>query len=192
MAFTRFFDDPVRIEKQLQQATGHARYMMDVPGHGARPSYVEDPYIRSQTFAGNLMTNTTTLESELWGLTKPLSTDVVGKDEYTKNSPFFNKSNSSPLIMKFPSTALLTTEQSRTTVPAWTFRETTLSRGTPLHFNPQENICFSFENNLSTRILEKNNYKAIVPPIPNRPVSIPIGTIHTDLIDNHRLFPQTR
>ena len=32
-----------------------------------------------------------------------------------------------------------------------------------LHLNPQENTCMSFQNNLSTRILEKDNYVTKIP-----------------------------
>ena len=36
MAFTRFHDDPCRINKQLQESTGTGRYMLNVPGNGEK------------------------------------------------------------------------------------------------------------------------------------------------------------
>ena len=34
MSFTRFHDDPCRIEKQMQESTGLGKYMLNVPGNG--------------------------------------------------------------------------------------------------------------------------------------------------------------
>ena len=48
MAFTRFHDDPCRIEKQLQETTGIGRYMLNVPGNGDKPMFMDDPFIRMQ------------------------------------------------------------------------------------------------------------------------------------------------
>ncbi len=46
MAFTRFNDDRCRVEKQLQESTDPGRYMLDVPGNGTRPCFMEDPFSR--------------------------------------------------------------------------------------------------------------------------------------------------
>ena len=42
MSFTRFHDDPARIKKQLQQTTDAGRYILNVPGTGDKPYYIED------------------------------------------------------------------------------------------------------------------------------------------------------
>ena len=68
MSFTRFHDDPCRINKQLQESTDPGRYMLNVPGNGDKPCFMEDPYIRLQKWGANLHTNTINLESELIGL----------------------------------------------------------------------------------------------------------------------------
>jgi hypothetical protein len=47
-------------------------------------------------------------------------------------------------------------EQPRATDPAWTARDLEQSHFSYLHLNPQENVCIPFQNNLSTRILEKD------------------------------------
>ena len=38
----RFHDDPCRIKKQLQESTGPGRYMLNVPGNGPKPCFMED------------------------------------------------------------------------------------------------------------------------------------------------------
>ena len=65
MSFTRFKDDPCRIKKELQELTGLGRYMLNVPGNGDKPGFMEDPHIRMQKWGSNLMTNTVNLESDL-------------------------------------------------------------------------------------------------------------------------------
>ena len=79
MAFTRFHDDSCRITKQLQEDTDQGRYMINVPGNGLTPSYMEDPYIRMQKWGANLQSNTINLESDLMGLTRPLTLDSKEK-----------------------------------------------------------------------------------------------------------------
>jgi hypothetical protein len=80
MAFTRFHDDPCRINKQLQESTGLGRYMLNVPGNGSKPLYMDDPFIRMQKWGGNLMTNTVNLESDLFGLSRLLNRDDITKE----------------------------------------------------------------------------------------------------------------
>ena len=58
MAFTRFHDDPARIQKQLQQQTDQGRWVIDVPGNGDKPCFQLDPQIIPQKWGGNLWTKT--------------------------------------------------------------------------------------------------------------------------------------
>ena len=57
MASTRFHDDRCRVEKALQESTDPGRYMLNVPGNGSKPCFMEDPHIRLQGWDANLMTN---------------------------------------------------------------------------------------------------------------------------------------
>jgi hypothetical protein len=151
MACTRFFYDPCRTKKQLQQATGPGRYILDVPGNGANPCYIEDPQIIIQKWGANLRTNTINLESDLMGVNKPLSRDCLGKDNYQS----YNVQNQA---IQYPSCNNLYTEQSRATNPAWWYRDLEQVDWYYPPLNPQENTCFPFEANLSTRILEKDYF----------------------------------
>ena len=65
MAFTRFNYDECRTKKQLQQSTDPGRWILDVPGNGDAPCYIEDPQIIIQKWGANLRTNTINLESDL-------------------------------------------------------------------------------------------------------------------------------
>lgn len=149
MAFTRFHDDPARIQKQLQQSTDPGRWILNVPGNGETPSYMADPHIRIQTWGGNLMTNSVLLEGELRGVGRQLSRDCLGKDQ---------KINVQSKPIQYPSNSSLYTEESRTIMPAWTARDLEQVDWYTLPLDPQENTCIPFQNNVSTRILEKDYF----------------------------------
>ena len=155
MSFTRFHDDPCRINKQLQESTGLGRYMLNVPGNGSKPLYMNDPFIRMQKWGGNLMTNTINLESDLFGLSRNSNRDDIVTNEYRLNAV---KSNKVEYQSKNPCT-----DQSRATHPAWEYRDLEQTKYNILPLNPQENVCFPFQNNLSTRIIEKDIFVAKAP-----------------------------
>jgi len=153
MANTRFNYDQCRTKKFLQQSTDPGRYMLNVPGNGDKPCYIEDPQIIIQKWGGNLRTNSINLESELMGINKRnMGRDCLGKDEYTSNM-VPNKA------IEYPKCNNLYTEQSRAIMPAWTARDLEQVDWYTLPLNPQENTCIPFMNNLNTRILEKDYFK---------------------------------
>jgi len=151
MSFTRFHDDPCRIKKQLEISTGTGRYMLDKPGWGDKPCYMEDPYMRLQQWGANLRTNTVNIDSDLRGLTRTLTRDC------TENSFDKHEVNSKHKI--YPDCNPFT-EQSRAIMPAWTVRDLEQVNFDILPLNPQENVCIPFHNNLSTRILEKDYHNS--------------------------------
>ena len=158
MAFTRFHDDPCRIQKQLQETTGIGRYMLNVPGNGDKPMFMDDPFIRMQKWGANLMTDTINLESDLLGLTRPLTKDCESNN--------YKKAEVKTAPIQYP-TCDPFTEQSRVTNPAWWYRDLEQNHTYILPLNPQENTCIPFQNNLNTRILEKDYFVAKAPCIPS-------------------------
>lgn len=152
MAFTRFHDDPGRIMKKNQQTTDQARWVLDVPGNGDKPYFMNDPQIISQKWGGNLWTNSIDVQSSLLGIDRKLTRDCLGE---SINS--LSKVNSQPI--QYPSTNLLTTEQSRVTNPAFLYRDLEQANWYYLPLDPQENIFLPFTNYVSTRVLEKDYFK---------------------------------
>lgn len=171
MANTRFNYDVCRTIKKNQESTDQGRYILDVPGNGTHPSYMEDPYIRIQKWGANLCTDSINLESELFGINKVISRNTVCENKKYKKI----KINSEQI--QYPNCVDLTTKQSRATLPPSLFRELPQNNYYFLPLNPQENTCIPFQNNLSTRILEKEYFvpkqECSIEPINNDGRKIP-------------------
>jgi hypothetical protein len=152
MAFTRFHDDPARIKKQIQESTGLGRYQLNTPGPGLNLPFVEDPQIRLQGWGANLHTNTTDLDTELKGISRKLTHDIV---DYKSKMPYS--------IAREYSTLPAFVDESRATHPAWMFRDLEQTRWNYSFHNVQGKTEIPFINNESTRILEKTKHVRNVP-----------------------------
>jgi hypothetical protein len=152
MAFTRFHDDPARIQKQLQETTFIGRYMLDTPGPGVNMPFYEEPQMHLQKWGANLTTNTINLESDLIGLTRKLNRDNIEDNDYVKNAVSFT-SLSSNYDIQNPFV-----EESRASNPAWVYRSLEQNRWETPILDPLANLEKGFQSNIQTRILEKDYY----------------------------------
>ena len=146
MAFTRFHDDPARIMKALQQSTSQGLYYLNTPGLGLYPSYIKDAHIIPQKWGGNMRTNAIAIESSLRGLERTLTRDCkesVLPDSGEISYPVYTKE---------------LTSESRVIAPVWTMRGIEQPRWESLPFDPQENIYMPLQNNINTRIIEKDGF----------------------------------
>ena len=151
MSFTRFHDDPARIAKYAQQTSDPCRYIMNAPGNGSNPHFMDDPNIRMQGWGANLRTNSVNLENDLRGMTRNLNHSTL-KDDY-KLHAVESKSVSYPTQKAY-------VEESRTTHPAYMLRSVEIPRFDYLPIDPQANVCFKFQNNLDTSILKRDNFNS--------------------------------
>lgn len=122
MASTRFSNDTDRQAYKMHVMTGMGRYALDVPGPGADLGYVQDPSIRLQKWGANLWTDSTPLQSELSGRNRPLNRDCVSSVNATSISTV-KRAVSSATPIAYPEETDLTTDQSRTIMPAWQLRD---------------------------------------------------------------------
>jgi len=153
MSFTRFHDDEIRIQKQLQQQTYPGRYQIDVPGQGSSMPFQEDVHLRMQKWGSNLCTNTINLESDLMGLTRTVGRDDIVENNYKEkqvDSKEMTYSNQLPYV-----------EESRASHPAWMYRDLEHPIWEQPLVDPQslKQIEKPFHDNIQTRILEKDYYK---------------------------------
>lgn len=155
MAFNRYFYDEVRVKKQLQESTDPGRYMLNVPGNGDRPHYIDDAYIRLQKWGGNL-------RGVVNGSAIDIDTDLTRRpNNLTKyRTEYHQKNISRPVTYKnnYPEATSSITNQTRATHPAWEYRGLEQNHLYPLLRDPQENVCMHFHNNLNTRLLERDNF----------------------------------
>lgn len=151
MAFTRFHDDPCRIMKQNQQMTDPGRWILDVPGNGDKPCFMLDPHIIPQKWGANLWTNSIDIHSSLLGINQYMNRDCLNTNSYKKM-----KVNTSAI--SYPICDILTTEQSRTIMPAWTARDLQQNHAYILHDNPQSHTEIPVTTYTNTRLAEKDNF----------------------------------
>lgn len=136
MAFTRFSNDIAVQQKRLEESTSIGIYHLNTPGNGMNNPYINDIHIRLQKWGANLHNNSTNIESQF----RNISVGHVSHDKIKYNDTSF-------LI-----------DETRSSMPAWKIREKKQFRYDYLPRNPQENIFVPFQNNLNTRILEKDYY----------------------------------
>ena len=156
MAFTRAFDDKDRINMFQDQDVNNLKYMVNVPGNGTQPYYIVDPHVRLQKFGANISENIVDINSGLKGMDRILSRDGFqpNNGRYGNSEPFDNKY----MRHYFPTNSSTITDQPRATEPAWELRGLEQNHWDYLYSNPQNHTEILFENNVSSRILEKNNY----------------------------------
>lgn len=151
MSFTRFHDDPIRIQKSLDISTFQGRYQLDRPGPGVNLPFQEDPNLRLQKWGANLHLNTVNLESDLRGMNRYLNRDDVNLNDFKKHSVNTMNMAVYPTVNPF-------TQESRASDPAWMYRDVEQSKWeTPL-LDPQANLEIPFLHNVQTRILEKDHF----------------------------------
>ena len=149
MANTRFFYDPSRTNKALQQATGPGRWVLDVPGNGTAPPYMADPHIHLQQWGANVCSDPIACSNTLLGYTQQMSKyDSVTAPRLP-----------SSLVTTDDINTTLSTGQSRATHPAWWYRTIEQANWQSPWVNPQANVCLPFLNNINTRLVEKDHFQ---------------------------------
>jgi hypothetical protein len=151
MSFTRYHDDPVRIEKRLMIGTNEGRYALSTPGQGTNLPFIADPHFRLQRWAGNYLKNAVGIEDDLRGLTRRSGHDDVNTNDYTKHAVYTNK-------IGYPIETRCLVDESRAILPAFQFREAEMYRWETPMLDPQANIEIPFHYEMQSRIIEKNNW----------------------------------
>lgn len=152
MSFTRFYDDPNRIEIKNLETSAMNSYVFNVPGNtDGMNLYFSDPHIRMQKTGSHLNRNLLDVETELRNINIPLNRDNINLNNYKKNQmpkttvPIYDVKKN-------------ITKESRASHPAWLYRESSQYRPDYLFLNPQEHIKIPFIVNQDTNILEKDYY----------------------------------
>ena len=152
MSFTRFHDDPNRIQKTNLETSALNDYRFNVPGNtNHQTCFFQDPHIRTQTNGTPLYKQMIHVESQLRGMDRVLCRDHTTKNNYEKYATLQVKTV--PRHIK-----KTITKESRASHPAWLYRSQTQYRPQHLFHNPQKNVEVPFDAYLDTNILEKDYY----------------------------------
>jgi hypothetical protein len=111
---------------------------------------MEDPQMRIQRWGANLMTDTTNLESDLFGIGRKLN--------HNYDRTYMDDTVSNATTVSFPSSSLHV-DESRATHPAWMYKDLDHTRWEVPFLNPQANLEKGFHDNINTRMLEKDYYR---------------------------------
>ena len=145
MAFSRTFDDTDQVVYKNIQSTFEGRYMLNVPGNGNKPPFIEDPQIILQKWGANLMTHPVQLESFLLGYEDKLNRDCSIQPKLPNSH-----------LPNYPVNQNVYTDQPRSLQPAWELRDNTIKQQNVLLFNPQAYTEVPFRTNISTRLYERH------------------------------------
>ena len=162
MAFTRFKYDEARTKKELQEATGTSRWVLNTPGQGVDLPFIEDPHIRLQKWGANLREvnngrSIVDIASDLDGRSR------IGNVRLGCNKELYPNNGVEKSWKKNYKTLSGVTDESRSSHPSWMYRDLEQTRWEYPLLDPQENVCKHFENNISTRILEKDYHVPVIP-----------------------------
>lgn len=152
MSFTRFNYDKARTSKILQESTGPGRWILNTPGNGIQPGYYIDPQIRPQKWAANLMTSSSGHPVDIWS-----ELDGRNRIQTHDGTKHCEKKKITVKQKVYPS-VYTTVNESRVTHPALMYRDLPHVRWEHPIFNPQENVCLPFQTNVSTRIVQKDEF----------------------------------
>jgi hypothetical protein len=131
-----------RLIKEAEISTFPGRYHLDTPGNGTQLPYYEDPHMRIQTSSGIIGTSgTVDWESELRGITRPLA----------KGDIYDYRQSKTPTMAPIRPYRQPISDETRATLPAWTFREKEQDRWETPFLNPLEKAFIPFETNMNVR-----------------------------------------
>ena len=142
MAFTRYYDDPDRVMKKLQESTSQGMYCLNQPGNGDAPPFISDPSIIIQGWGANMWNNRVDIETELRGNRK-LTRDGIQCPKTIPSKRSYVSYNKE------------VTSASRTIAPVWTARDVEQVGWWSLQTNPQNTAIMPFSST-SSRLLEKD------------------------------------
>ena len=158
MSSTRIGYDTDRMKINENRAFDSLNYLLNVPGCGSKPDFIEDPHIRLQHFGANISKNIVDINSDLKGINNKLSPDGIIIDNRDKNfNSHYSKNN-------YHDNSKTITDETRSTMPAWQIRDLEQNNWDFLHNNPQQHAIINFKNNIDSRRLDlehynnKNNY----------------------------------
>ena len=150
--------DGCKTNDDLRVTTGPGRYQLDVPTSYCDACFVPEPTTRQQYWGASLNGNyiKTDVESDLLNINRPTTKTVC--NQYDPRTNQVNKGEAqSTKECSFPQT------HSRLVDPPCTNRSVGWNRWEWLCDNPQETVMIPFDNGVTTRLQQRDQYRPCVP-----------------------------
>lgn len=167
-AMNRRLYDGCKTEDDLRVTTGPGRYQMDAPNKYCDACYVTEPTTRQQKWGASLNSQyiKTDVESDLLNINRPGSRIACNQYEPKKNA--INQSATvAPKECSFPQTF------TRLVDPPCTGRSSGWNRWEWLCDNPQENVMIPFDNQVTTRLQQKDQFRPCIPKPATQETGLP-------------------
>ena len=163
MSFNRLDYDTCAYKQELAESSGPGDYQLTTPFISCADCFNKDPQIILQR-SGNSVASKIPMvdvDSELLNLNRKLSN--CSRDSFI---PKFNKTgeiDNSIETTDFKNCDMPTTENTRLSNPSCNLRGTGWNRWEWLCQDPQERVTIPFDNNISNRIMFKDNHRPLIP-----------------------------
>jgi hypothetical protein len=151
--------DGCKTSDDLRVTTGPGRYQLDAPPKACNAAFAPEPTIRQQYWGASLNSAyiKTDVESDLLNLNRPNTRTVC--DQYDPMNNEVNKTADTVPVKEasFPQT------HTRLVDPPCTGRATGWNRWEWLCDNPQETVMIPFDNMVTTRLQQKDQFRPCIP-----------------------------
>ena len=157
-AWNRRLYDGCKTSDDLRLTTGPGRYQLGAPPQYCNATFAPEPTIRQQAWGASLngTYTKTDVESDLLNINRP-TTKAVCNQYNPANDKVNSGGFTKPKESSFPQTF------SRLVDPPCTGRSTGWTRWEWLCQNPQEGVMMPFDNQVTTRLAAKDQFRPCIP-----------------------------
>lgn len=157
-AWNRRRYDSCKSNDDLRLTSGPGRYQLDVPQQYCDATFAPEPTVRQQKWGASLNSQyaKTDVESDLFNITRPGTRIACGQYDPTKDA-VGKASVVPPKEESFPTT------HTRLVDPPCTLRSSGWNRWEWLCQNPQESVMMPFDNMVTTRLAQKDQFRPCIP-----------------------------
>ena len=165
--------DGCKTSDDLRVTTGPGRYQLDEPNKYCDACFVTEPTMRQQKWGAplNAQFTKTDVESDLFNINRPTTKTACNSYDPVKNS--VNAAPKQPVKeCSFPQTF------TRLVDPPCTLRSSGWNRWEWLCDNPQESVMVPFDNQITTRLQQKDQFRPCIPKPQDPSALLPEPTAH--------------
>lgn len=157
-SWTRRQNDACKTNDDMRVSTGPGRYQMDAPPQYCNACFVPEPTTHQQYWGASQNTQfiKTDVESDLFNINRPTTKTI--RNQYNPENDKMKKAGfTRPQECSFPKT------HSRLIDPPCTLRSSGWNRWEWLCENPQEGVMMPFDNLITTRLQQKDQFRPCIP-----------------------------